>query len=356
IGWCAAPTYELCDKIFRELVILAAEHLRHRIITLKESERRLVLRNMSGGISEIRGKSADNPVSLLGEGLDWLIVDEASRLKPQIWEGHLSQRLIDKKGWALLISTPKGKGWFYELFRRGQGKDRDFQSWNSPSWHNPHLDREMIEKERDRLPDTVFKQEYAGEFLEGAGAVFRKVREWATGSWKDPEPDGYYKAGLDLAKTEDYTVLVIMDRDRQVVYTDRFNRLDWSVQVSRVQAATERYNNARITVDSSGLGDPIYESLRREGCACSPYPFTQKSKAALIDNLVLMIERGEIILPCPELWNVGIEELESFEYSVSEAGNIKSGAPHGLHDDCVIALALAAWELRHKREMRAYWV
>src|SRR5262245_57579200 len=107
MGWVVAPTYDLADKVFREIVIIAAEKLRHRIETLKEHEKRLVLRNMGGGLSEIRGKSSDNPVSLLGEGLDFVIVDEAARMKPQIWENHLSQRLIDKQGWALLISTPK---------------------------------------------------------------------------------------------------------------------------------------------------------------------------------------------------------------------------------------------------------
>ncbi len=119
-GWVVAPTYDLCDKVFREIIALVGKHLRHRIVTVKENDKRIVLRNMAGGLSEIRGKSADNPVSLLGEGLDWVIVDEAARLKPMIWQSHLSQRLIDKKGWALLISTPKGKGWFYDLFRRGQ--------------------------------------------------------------------------------------------------------------------------------------------------------------------------------------------------------------------------------------------
>ena len=104
IGWVAAPTYDLADRVFREIQFIAVKHLKHRIVTMKESNRQLVLRNMAGGLSEIRGKSADNPVSLLGEGLDWLIVDEASRLKPAIWQSHLSQRLIDKKGWALLIS------------------------------------------------------------------------------------------------------------------------------------------------------------------------------------------------------------------------------------------------------------
>ena len=158
IGWVVAPTYDLADKVYRELIVLAAEHLRHRIIALKESERRLVLRNMAGGVSEIRGKSADNPVSLLGEGLDWVIADEAARLKPTIWESHLSQRLLDKRGWALLISTPKGKGWFYDLFRRGQGQDPHYASWNNPSWTNPYVSAELIEQERERLPERVFKR------------------------------------------------------------------------------------------------------------------------------------------------------------------------------------------------------
>src|SRR5207253_1062165 len=120
IGWVVAPTYDLCERVFGQIVVVVASHLRHRIVSLKEHERRLVLRNMGGGLSEIRGKSADNPVSLLGEGLDYVIVDEASRLKPLIWESHLSQRLIDKQGWALLISTPRGRGWLYDLWLRGR--------------------------------------------------------------------------------------------------------------------------------------------------------------------------------------------------------------------------------------------
>ena len=81
MGWIVAPTYDLSDKVFREIVVLVAEHFRHRIVVLKESEKRLVLRNLGGGLSEMRCKSADNPKSLLGEGLDWAIVDEAARLK-----------------------------------------------------------------------------------------------------------------------------------------------------------------------------------------------------------------------------------------------------------------------------------
>ena len=53
-----------------------------------------------------------------------------------------------------------------------------------------------------------------------------------------------------------------------------------------------------------------------------------------------------ITLPKPELWPDGIDELEAFEYSVTDLGNVRTSAPCGMHDDCVIALALAAWPLR----------
>ena len=357
IGWVVAPTYDLADKVFRELVVLAAEHLRHRIVTLKESERKLVLHNLGGGVSELRGKSADNPVSLLGEGLDWLIVDEAARMRPMIWESHLTQRLIDKRGWALLISTPRGKGWFYDLFRRGQKGDRDYASWNHPSWTNPHLDQGLIDGERDRLPHRVFAQEYGAEFTEGSGAVFRNVRERATGAWQEPQQNERYYAGLDLAKVEDYTVLVILNDRREVVFVDRFHRLDWSTQVARVRGAIERYNDARVMIDSTGAGEPIYEALRRENVRGTPFSFTAKSKAALINNLSLMMEKGQITLPRPELWPEGIEELEAFQYSVSDAGNVKSSAPSGTHDDCVIGLALAAMCAGPvRRGRRIYWL
>lgn len=358
IGWVVAPTYDLADKVFREIAILAAEHLMHRVLTLKEGEKRIVLRNMAGGVSEIRGKSADNPVSLLGEGLDWVIIDEGARLKPTIWEGHVSQRLVDKRGWALVISTPRGKGWFYDLFRRGQSDDPDFQSWNHPSRSNPYLDAEIIEAERDRLPERVFRQEYEGEFIEGAGAVFRNVRECATGQWQewDREQGCSYYAGLDLAKVEDFTVLAIMNSRREVVFVDRFNRLDWHIQRSRIETAAKRYGYCRILCDTTGVGEPIYESLRMAGLSVEPYPFTQASKAALINNLAMILEQGLITLPRPDIWPEGIDELEAFEYSVTDTGNVRTAAPHSCHDDCVIALALAAWELRPSKPIPRVFV
>lgn len=344
-GWVVAPTYDLANKVFREILRLAREHLNHHIVTASESKGLLVLRNMGGGLSEIRTKSGDSPTSLLGEGLDWLIVDEAARLKPSIWQNHLSQRLVDKLGWALLISTPRGKGYFHELFRRGQGQDPAFRSWNQPSWSNPHLPKESIEGERERLPDRAFQQEYAAQFLEGEGSVFRYVAEAATGEWMEPLPGARYFAGLDLAKSEDYTVLIILDETGRVVAADRFRRQDWDVQIERVRALSEKYNGARTFVDSTGVGEPVYEALAKAGCSVRGYLLTKQTKADLVNNLCIKLERRELVLPRKDLMPELVEELEAFEYTTTPEGNIRTGAPSGYHDDCVIAVGLAALSL-----------
>jgi hypothetical protein len=142
---------------------------------------------------------------------------------------------------------------------------------------------------------------------------------------------------------------VILDHERRVVFADRFNRLDWNFQINRVKGTLDRYNHARVLVDSTGAGEPILESMRREGVNAIPYPFTAKSKNALIDNLSLMLEQRLLVLPKADIWPDGIDELESFEFSVTESGNVRTSAPVGCHDDVVIGLALAAWHLRPNR-------
>ena len=63
-----------------------------------------------------------------------------------------------------------------------------------------------------------------------------------------------------------------------------------------------------------------------------------------------MLEQRQLALPRAELWPEGIDELESFEFSVTDTGHSRTSAPSGMHDDCVVALALAAWKVRLARQ------
>ena len=356
VGWVVASTYDLAEKVWREVVHELRTKLPEMIVEHREHEHLLRVLNMDGGVCEIRRKSADSPVSLLGEGLDWLVLDEAAQVKPDIWERYLLARLLDKRGRAVLISTPKGKGWFYDAYRKGQRGDSDWASWNSPTQTNPIIRVEDLERLRAGMPEAVYRQEYEAAFIEGAGQVFRNVRELATCEWAEPVAGEEYCAGLDLAKVADYTVLVVMDSKRRVVHLDRFNRIDWAQQIQRIAATCQRYNDAWTVVDSTGAGEPVYEALLEAGIRADGYSFTQASKAALVNNLAMMLERGLVTLPRPELAPELVDELEAFEFTVTDAGNVKTGAPPGMHDDCAVACMLAAWAAKDAGEWEVQFV
>lgn len=113
--------------------------------------------------------------------------------------------------------------------------------------------------------------------------------------YRDPEAARSYTMGVDLARVEDFSVLSVMDGTGKQVYHERFNQISWERQCSSIQPVAGRYH-ARIFVDSTGVGDPIYERLRKLGLDVKPFQFTNASKERLIDHLAMQIEQGKIRL------------------------------------------------------------
>lgn len=355
VGWVCAPTYALADKVFREIKAVAVDNIQFRkyLIEYKQSpEEYIKVRNFAGAESVCVKKSGDAEKSLVGEGLNWLVLDEASRVKPTVWQEHLLQRLIDKPGWAFIISTPKRKGWFADWWKKGQGADRDphYESWNASTYDNPYLTKENIDIICQGMTERQIAQEIYAEFVSGDGQVFNRYDECATGTFEDPQAGESYYAGLDLAKTEDYTVLTIINRNGKVVFVDRFRRLDWEVVVSRVHGHLSRYNDPPCYVDSTGKGEPVFELLKKSGIRAIAYPFTGQSRMALIANLSIMVESQKITIPRREVFSYMYDEMENFEYVVSPTtGEAYPEASPGYHDDCVMSLGLASWSLRKRK-------
>src|SRR3990167_793385 len=63
--------------------------------------------------------TADNDVSMRGEAFDVVIVDEAARVSEETYYDVIIPTLADRAGRCLLISTPKGRNWFWKEFQRG---------------------------------------------------------------------------------------------------------------------------------------------------------------------------------------------------------------------------------------------
>lgn len=341
VGFVVAPTYWHTTKCWREFL----KFLPHQLLTdVNRSERRI---NLING-AMLWFKSADNPDSLRSEGLDWLWVDEAGEVKQEAWELALRPALMDKKGIAWFTTTPKGHNWYYLLWTRGQDPEQtDYESWLFPSVSNPHLDPLEIKAFARDMPELAYRQEILGEFIEDIGAVFRQVERHIQDIPQKPVRGLNYVVGADLAKYEDYTVLIAIDvNSGQVHGFDRFQQLDWVLQRKRIVAFTKRYNNARLLMDSTGIGDPILDELKRADVDVDGYKFTNSTKADLIENLSVMLDDDKVKYPdIPVL----INELKLFGYETLPSGLIRYRSPQGYHDDCVIALALAAWQQRRPK-------
>ena len=347
--WIVAPTYDLTHKVFEYVVRWYGKCLPSQTegVSYKPYPR---IRTPRGSILECR--STDSPTGLLGEEVDLEIVDEAARIPRHIYDTYLYPVTSSRQGRILKISTPFGKNWFYEHWVRDKATDGSF---SFPSNANPHFPSGEWERAREMLPEQVFRQEYQALFLEEAASVFRGIPAVVGDTLEDVRPDHRYVMGVDLGRINDFTVLTMMDLySHNVVAWERFKEISWPLQKLRIKALCDRYNRARVIMDSTGIGDPVSEDLRQDGYFIEDYKLSRKSKQQLIEKLALFIEQKAIGIPEND---VLIDELSAYSYSlptIKEGGSpsFKYGAPIGLHDDCVTSLALAVWGLQDTKTYR----
>ena len=304
--------------------------------------------------SRIQFFSLERPELIEGHGFMSLVIDEAgiAMKNPDVWNNTIAPMLLDYDAPVLFIGTPKGKNHFYKFYLNGQDpKQTQWASHCGSTYENTienggFLKKRAIDDLVKELPEQAVEQEIFAKFLDDAGMVFRKVRQCAHGVPERWIPGKKYIAGLDLAKIHDFTVLYIGTIDGRIVHEERFNSLDWNVQKDLIYNACSRYH-AVVCMDSTGIGDPIFDDLIKRGLKFKPYKFTHQSKKELIDKLIVTMENDKISFPAS--YTQLINELEAYEYTVSNAGNIRTNAPLGFYDDCVVALALFNWLFKGSR-------
>lgn len=306
---------------------------------------RLLLKNetkrtLEFGGALLRVKTGSDADVLRGFDCDVLILDECAYLDPSAWYEVGAPMMADRDGTAYFLSTPARKNWFYILYNRAVADASGrWAAFHATTHDNPYLSIPAVAELAGDMTADAYQQEIMAAFLEGSGQVFRNVEECATAERVEPYP-GEFVMGVDTAATTDYTVAVVLDRKtRQMTAMDRFHRVAWQVYRDRIKALAERWAVKSIVFETNGLGGPNFEALQRERLPVVGFETTGASKPPLIESLVLAFERREIgILDDPVL----LGELGAYERRVSAAtGRSQYGAPEGLHDDCVMALALA---------------
>jgi hypothetical protein len=277
-----------------------------------------------------------------GRSYDRIVIDEAG-FAPNLleaWRASMRPTLADRKGSALFLGTPKGTGDFHRLFLEAESDTTGaWKAFRIGSVANPYIDPDEIKDAKKMLPPEIFAQEFEGVPAEDGGNPFGLDAIRACIGPLSTAPVECY--GVDLAKSQDWTVIIGLDSEGRVAHLDRW-QAPWNVTRERL---ARLIGEKSAQIDSTGVGDPIVEDLRKVCRRVEGFKFTAQSKQQLMEGLQIAISTSEIRFP--DGWLRA--ELESFGFRYS-GRSVSYEATVG-HDDGVCALALAVLARRARRPL-----
>jgi len=196
--------------------------------------------------------------------------------------------------------------------------------------------------------------------------------------------------GVDLAKTQDYTAISIVEAERvnlgapvySILALDRIKGVDYPKieellvntlvrlrEACRTKAGVRTHSGPHLCMDASGIGSPIRDYLKaRPGLfngadrRIFPVVFTggegakhdnqtqnfNISKNRMVANFSSLMQHRRIQYPdgLPNL-QLLLSEIENFKYKLTESGHASYNAAEGKHDDlvCSLLIPLAVYEI-----------
>ena len=333
--WFISPVFAQTKVMFRRLKVMLQDQVP---FVANETELKITLPNGAA----IWFKSGERPDSLYGEDVYAAVVDEASRMR---YEAFIALRstLTATRGPVVIIGNVRGrKNWFWRMARKAEtGNYRNYKYTKLTAYDAVEggvLAKAEIEDAKNELPEEVFKELYLAEATEDGSNPFglRNISACISPLAKEKT----IAWGVDLARKHDFTVITGMAQSGKVSYYDRYQR-PWNDTTHNLISLPD----GAMLIDSTGVGDPILDSVQRKRKRTKGFVFTSKSKQQLLENLQLHIMAKDIGFP-----EVYKDELENIEYTYTRTG-VQYSAPEGLFDDKVMSLALgvAEWDEVRRR-------
>ena len=326
-GWIVAPTDDIATEDFMQLrrIIPAA-------LVSSYSKTTKVIELING--VQIEVKSAYNPESLVGVGLDAVLITEAARIKDleDVWsnlEGRLTSAGRGKNGKggiALINSSPLGRNYFYKMWLWGNPAsdvyDSDWESFTWSHWDNPLMKEKENRKDpktgltyRQRLERRMskarYEQDYLAKFVTNTYSVFptfekclEKIPSDLLGeerlkyieNWRAPKPYYAYSLGYDPASINDSPVLWVREDDTgKIVFLADMLGMGWDAQFDYIEMISRRYNNAPIKFGRTGH-EMIESQLIKRGLSTIAINEQGSNKENLVENLARVVENRQIIV------------------------------------------------------------
>lgn len=258
LGQARTIVWDLLHDLGRD--VIKTSHVNNLEITLINGRKILI-------------RGADNPDSLRGVSLTYVVMDETSFIKEDVWQKIIRASLSDQKGRALFISTPSGRNWFYDIYKLGvEETDEDWKAWHFTTADNETIDPKEIAAAQRTLSSFAFKQEYQASF-DNAGSDLFKEEHFKLGA----EPKyGEYIIAFDVAnhdtehdkgrtvKRLDHSAIAVVkveDNGDWWVHSIAHGRWDWPDMAARLIRNIKEFKPIAMGTERGILKNVIMQSL-----------------------------------------------------------------------------------------------
>lgn len=189
-----------------------------------ESELAITLPNGA----RIRLYGADNPDAFRGMYFDGVVLDEYGDMKPSVWSKVILPTLVDRRGWAVFIGTPKGKNHFYKIYQRAQQNPSTWFSAKIKGSESGILGQEELLEMQSQMSEDEYEQEVECSFEAALiGAIWGREMRVADEQGRiskllEPDPSQPTHAVLDLGFTDDTAIWFWQTRPGGFLLTKSF--------------------------------------------------------------------------------------------------------------------------------------
>lgn len=346
--WWVAPNAGTAKIAFERLYNEYIPSKHRKFYKKNETERSITYPNGT----KIWFKGADRPDSLYGEDVYAVVIDEASRVKENSYIAVLSTTTATNAPIRYIGNLKGKKNWFYRECQAAKQVLLSYGSINGyhgyhklTSLDNPKNDPETIMAMKDKMTIDQWNELYMAEASEDGSNPFGDENVAACaietenkhGIIKEYAKNSLFY-GIDVGSVIDYTVIIGLDKNGFVCHFERFKD-DWPIIQERVINAV---GGAFARIDDTGVGKSAVEEIKSTYKCPNLKGFTFSAKGRytkqdLMQELGMALASKKLRYPKGSMIH---NELDTFEYEHTHWG-IKYSAPSGLHDDCVMALALA---------------
>ena len=328
-----APIYNQSKSVYDQIILAA------RDIIIQNNRQDLLLTFVNG--STIKFLSTDNADTIRGFRFSHVVVDEIAFQKERSIDQVVLPTLNPNGKKCLMISTPRGKNFFYNWFMRGQEDNDDVVSFRIKLTECPYVQPSLIEAARQSLPPDLYKQEFEAQFVDSSNDVFIGIEKVSTVTEYDhPRGQDAY-VGIDTGLTSDMSVLSIVSPTGKVLWFESINNMNINSIAETFKQRMLRYNIVGGYIETNGIGRAMFDLVAPSFRKIKPFTTTQDSKTEMVRKLISDIETMTIELPTDQLEPVLHREFATYTYKLSQNGKLTFTHSAGQHDDMVDALLMA---------------